>query len=125
VDTSMAPKAAADAASSRRVSHMEGSASNPPPSQVQGSGGPPIKGPNRLLRLLPRESRHIIGRMLELDPKKRATLEEVWADDWIRSIQYCRQDANGQPLKIPTHNHVLEGQPTNGSAESSRKSGAK
>lgn len=34
---------------------------------------PTIKGPVRLLRLLPRETRHIIGRMLELDPKKRAS----------------------------------------------------
>ncbi|RPA90254.1 Pkinase-domain-containing protein [Choiromyces venosus 120613-1] len=99
---------------------IEGSVSNPAPSTVQGSGQH-IKGPHRLLRLLPRESRHIIGRMLELNPKKRATLEEIWNDEWIKSISYCQQEEGGKVIKGVGHTHVLEGQ-SGGSNVSTRKS---
>jgi serine/threonine protein kinase len=66
------------------------------PTSGQSQQAPPqvIKGPWRLLRLLPRESRHIIGRMLEVDPKKRATLEEIMQDKWV--------------ISCDTHEHVLE-----------------
>lgn len=67
-----------------------------------------IKGPWRLLRILPRESRYIIGRMLKVNPKERATLEEVLTDDWIQSIQMCRQDDLGAVIKAKNHTHVLE-----------------
>jgi len=66
-----------------------------------------IKGPWRLLRLLPRESRHIIGRMLEIDPKKRATLEEVLADSWVAGTDICRQNGN-ELYRAPGHTHTLE-----------------
>lgn len=80
-----------------------------------------IKGPNRLLRLLPRESRQIVGRMLELHPKKRATLEDIWADEWIRSIEFCRQEPGPMYVKANNHTHVLEAQAAP-SPESSKKS---
>lgn len=67
-----------------------------------------IKGPWRLLRILPRESRYIIGRMLKVNPKERATLEEVLTDDWIQSVQFCRQDDLGAVIKAKNHTHVLE-----------------
>lgn len=67
-----------------------------------------LKGPWRLLRLLPRESRHIIGRMLEIDPKKRATLEEVLADPWINGADICRQEEQGEVYRAPGHGHTLE-----------------
>ena len=67
-----------------------------------------IKGPWRLLRLLPRESRHIIGRMLEIDPKKRATMEEVLADPWIAGADICRQEEQGEVYRAPGHAHTLE-----------------
>lgn len=89
----------------------------PPP----GTTAQQIKGPNRLLRLLPRESRHIIGRMLELNPKKRATLEDIWADEWIRSIEFCRQEPGPVYVKAQNHAHVLETQQTP-SPEQSKKS---
>jgi serine/threonine protein kinase len=73
---------------------------------------PTIKGPLRLLRLLPRESRHIIGRMLELDPRKRATMEEVLADPWVANSLVCKQEEDGVVLKAPGHTHAL--QPSNG-----------
>jgi len=66
-----------------------------------------IKGPWRLLRLLPRESRHIIGRMLEIDPKKRATMAEVLEDPWVSSTVICRQEAN-KVIKAEGHVHTLE-----------------
>lgn len=101
-------------------SHIEGSASNPSPKEVTGAGHLPT-GPNRLLRILPRESRHIIGRMLELDPLKRATLEEIWSDEWIRSIEFCRQEKH-EIIKANNHTHVLEAQTLERTDTSSKKS---
>ena len=97
----------------------ETSAQNLPPSTSSRDGE--LKGPIRLLRLLPRESRAIIGRMLELEPKKRATIEEIWQDPWVSSSQICRQDDDGTVHKSTNHLHTLEGQ-VGGSAQSSRKS---
>jgi serine/threonine protein kinase len=67
-----------------------------------------IKGPWRLLRLLPRESRHIIGRMLEVDPKKRATLDEIIEDKWVTGSQVCSQEEGGNVLRCDNHEHTLE-----------------
>ncbi|KAJ4322724.1 Nitrogen permease reactivator protein [Neodidymelliopsis sp. IMI 364377] len=67
-----------------------------------------IKGPWRLLRLLPRESRHIIGKMLEVDPKKRATLEEIMNDKWVQNSQVCSQEEGGRVLRCDNHDHTLE-----------------
>ncbi|KFY61563.1 hypothetical protein V497_02876 [Pseudogymnoascus sp. VKM F-4516 (FW-969)] len=68
-----------------------------------------IKGPWRLLRLLPRETRHIIGRMLEIDPRKRATMAEVLEDPWISGTVICRQDAtSGHVISAAGHTHTLE-----------------
>ncbi|VVT58660.1 uncharacterized protein SAPINGB_P006320 [Magnusiomyces paraingens] len=66
-----------------------------------------IKGPWRLLRLLPHESRHIIGRMLEIDPTKRATLTEIWADEWIKKLHMCTLDKTGKFIKSGTHEHTF------------------
>ena len=67
-----------------------------------------IKGPWRLLRILPRETRHIIGRMLKVDPKERATMEEILDDDWIREIRVCRQDEQCDVHSAQGHSHTLE-----------------
>jgi len=68
-----------------------------------------IKGPWRLLRLLPRETRHIIGRMLEIDPKKRATMTEILDDPWVKGTVICRQDlVTGKVISAPGHKHTLE-----------------
>lgn len=87
-----------------------------PPSAPHGKPAPAIekkpeviKGPWRLLRLLPRETRHIIGRMLEIDPRKRATLAEVLEDPWVRGTVICRQDAGtGEVISAGGHTHTLE-----------------
>ncbi|KAJ3472655.1 hypothetical protein NLG97_g10814 [Lecanicillium saksenae] len=67
-----------------------------------------IKGPWRILRLLPRYSRHIIHRMLELDPKKRAKMEEILEDFWVADTVICQQLENGEVLAADDHIHVLE-----------------
>lgn len=67
-----------------------------------------IKGPWRLLRLLPRESRHIIGRMLELDPRQRAKMSEVLEDPWISGTPICRQEVGGAVTRAAGHEHTLE-----------------
>ncbi|KAI7788388.1 hypothetical protein LA080_010721 [Diaporthe eres] len=67
-----------------------------------------IRGPWRILRLLPRESRHVIGRMLEIDPKKRANMEEILEDNWVSNTVICRQLEQGKVIKADDHTHVLE-----------------
>lgn len=67
-----------------------------------------IRGPWRLLRLLPRESRHIIGRMLTIDPKKRAKMAEILEDPWVSDTVICRQVGPGEVVKADDHTHILE-----------------
>lgn len=67
-----------------------------------------IKGPWRLLRLLPRESRKIIGRMLEIDPKKRAPMSEIIEDPWVSGTAICTRESNGQVIHAAGHTHTLE-----------------
>ncbi|KAF9889417.1 serine/threonine protein kinase [Aspergillus nanangensis] len=82
----------------------------PLPASAQSAGPRPevIKGPWRLLRLLPRESRYIIGRMLKVSVKDRATLDDVLTDEWVRNINACQQEVSGELIKAPGHTHVLE-----------------
>ena len=79
--------------------------------QTQTDYQPQVKGPLRLLRLLPRETRHIIGRMLDLDPARRADIEEILEDPWVQNSLVCRQEENGVVIKAPNHTHHL--QPSN------------
>lgn len=67
-----------------------------------------IRGPWRILRLLPRESRHIIHRMLDLNPKTRANIEEIVQEPWISEQVICQQFENGEVLPADDHTHVLE-----------------
>lgn len=46
-----------------------------------------IRGPYRLMRLLPHASRPIIYKMLTIDPSKRATLDDIYNDEWISGIE--------------------------------------
>ncbi|KAI1153200.1 kinase-like domain-containing protein [Nemania diffusa] len=67
-----------------------------------------IRGPWRLLRLLPRESRHIIHRMLTIDPKKRADMAEILEEHWVSDTVICRQVGPGLIDKAEDHTHILE-----------------
>ncbi|KAJ5327279.1 uncharacterized protein N7506_010381 [Penicillium brevicompactum] len=97
-----------------------------PPGSAQSSGQRQevIKGPWRLLRILPRESRYIIGRMLKVNPKERATLDEVLSDEWVRGIHACQQIGTGEVINDPGHTHVLE-PPSQGPAVASKGAKAK
>ncbi|CAK7217219.1 Nitrogen permease reactivator protein [Sporothrix bragantina] len=70
-----------------------------------------IRGPWRILRLLPRESRHVIGGMLEIDPVKRIKMSDLLQDPWVADTVICRQVEPGRILRSSTHTHILE-QPT-------------
>ena len=96
--------------------HHEKTSDSAPASRTTTSDSkdqPTIKGPIRLLRLLPRETRHIIGRMLELRPENRATMDDILADPWVQNALVCRQEENGVIIKAPNHTHTL--QPSNAS----------
>ncbi|KAL8832053.1 MAG: hypothetical protein Q9191_000507 [Dirinaria sp. TL-2023a] len=67
-----------------------------------------LRGPWRLLRLLPRETRNIVGLMLEIDPARRATLEDMMADPWISQTAVCSQIEGGRVIKAEGHTHTLE-----------------
>ncbi|KOS17569.1 Serine/threonine-protein kinase oca2 [Escovopsis weberi] len=67
-----------------------------------------IKGPWRILRLLPRESRHIIHRMLSVDVKSRARMEEIVKEPWVADTVICQQLENGEVIPAEDHEHVLE-----------------
>lgn len=84
--------------------------SQPPGPRVDGPSQKQevIKGPWRLLRLLPRESRNIIGAMLEIDPKRRATMDDLMQDPWITQTPVCRQEERGVIIKATNHEHTLE-----------------
>lgn len=94
-------------------SHHQGEPSAPASRPSNSDQQATIKGPIRLLRLLPRETRHIIGRMLELDPGKRADMDEILADPWVQNALVCRQEENGVIIRAPNHTHTL--QPSNAS----------
>ena len=67
-----------------------------------------VKGPWRLLRLLPRETRSIMGKMLEINPKHRAKLEDVMSDPWISQTPVCSQEQSGRIINVEGHTHTLE-----------------
>lgn len=92
------------AESAHRRSHSQG------PSQEKKEV---ISGPWRILRQLPRESRHIVWRMLEIEPKRRAKMDEIIRDAWVADTVICREMENGQVIHAPGHKHTLiEGTPT-------------
>lgn len=104
---------------SHRITSKEGAESttaageaNTQQSQSQAATGEKkeiIRGPWRILRLLPRESRHIIHRMLDLDPKTRASMSEILEETWIADTIICQQLETGEVIPAEDHTHVLEG----------------
>ncbi|KAL5084561.1 hypothetical protein Trisim1_011652 [Trichoderma cf. simile WF8] len=67
-----------------------------------------IRGPWRILRLLPRESRHIIHRMLDINPKSRARMGEILEEPWVADTVICQQVDNGDVMPAADHKHILE-----------------
>lgn len=73
----------------------------------------PVRGPWRLLRLLPRESRAVLKGMLQMDPANRFRMQDIVADDWIQTVDMCYEDKqHGQVHKSQNHNHTLVGPET-------------
>ena len=92
-----------------RSADSEGTRIDPPKPEV-------IRGPWRLLRLLPRETRTIMGKMLQINPKSRATLEDMAADPWMANTPVCSQVEGGKVIRAKGHEHTLEpGTPAAGS----------
>lgn len=65
-----------------------------------------IHGPYRLMRLLPHAARPVISRMLAVDPKARATFEDIFNDSWFSEIVPCTQDSKGKVVHAPGHIHT-------------------
>ena len=87
-------------------------------SRSDGTGKEVLKGPWRLLRLLPRETRGIIGLMLEIDPGRRATMEDLLQDPWVTQTPVCHQEEGGRVVKAAGHHHTLERSTAVSAAES-------
>ncbi|KAI9317632.1 kinase-like domain-containing protein [Dichotomocladium elegans] len=65
-------------------------------------------GAERLFKLLPRESRNIFSHILEPDPSKRASLNDILADPWVTNIHACTPQSHHTD-----HMHHLLVRPTN------------
>ncbi|ODV76892.1 Pkinase-domain-containing protein [Suhomyces tanzawaensis NRRL Y-17324] len=65
------------------------------------------RGPDRLLRLLPAESRELIRNMLTIDPTKRYLMDEVVEDEFFKSIKHCHtvHDLHGKASVFKPDNH--------------------
>ena len=66
-----------------------------------------VRGPLGLLRLLPREARPLIGRMLDLNPRRRPQVEELRRDPWVLESPVCSQDDYGEVVQAEGHVHNL------------------
>lgn len=67
------------------------------------------KGPFKILKLLPRSSRKLVGQMLKIDPKKRILMNDVMKDEWLQSIEVCEPNEDGtlDAGKPRDHEHHL------------------
>lgn len=71
-------------------------------------------GAGRLLLALPEDCRPLIGRMVDLSPACRISLEECFEDDWLKSVQMCAVEErinsdgtfNYQVFKAEDHEHT-------------------
>ena len=66
-----------------------------------------IHGPYRLMRLLPNASRPLISKMLSVDVSTRATIDDIFADEWFNQIKYCTMDNDGHVINEPGHHHTI------------------
>ncbi|RCK60588.1 Nitrogen permease reactivator protein [Candida viswanathii] len=69
-------------------------------------------GANRLLLALPEDCRKVIGRMVELAPACRITIDEVFNDPWLKSVSMCTVEETYQGsgvyevMKCEDHEHT-------------------
>jgi hypothetical protein len=46
--------------------------------------------------------------MLKVDPRERATMDEILEDEWVIETPVCCQEENGEVIRAPGHVHTLE-----------------
>ncbi|SCV02536.1 LAMI_0H00298g1_1 [Lachancea mirantina] len=66
-------------------------------------------GPQRLLHSLPEECQSLIGRMVDLAPACRISIDQIMEDPWIQSIDACCVVDDGVTAKVvpgKTHTHT-------------------
>lgn len=67
-----------------------------------------LQGPYRLMRLLPHASRPLLAHMLAIGVDKRATMEDIYKDEWFNSIASCTIDAKtNKTINAPGHSHII------------------
>lgn len=77
------------------------------------NGNKKVVGPDRLLRLLPTSSKHVIDHMLKVDPSQRYSMDQVMESHFITKIKNCHYenyDSNrnqGVLVKGDDHTHHL------------------
>ena len=49
-----------------------------------------------------------MGKMLQINPKSRATLEDMMKDPWVANAPVCQQLEGGKLIKAHGHEHTLE-----------------
>lgn len=64
-----------------------------------------VHGPYRLMRLLPHAARPILSRMLAVEPHDRATLKDMFEDDWFKNIVPCTVQDH-KLIRGPGHVHT-------------------
>ncbi|ONH68871.1 Nitrogen permease reactivator protein [Cyberlindnera fabianii] len=60
-------------------------------------------GEARLLQALPEHTRSVIGRMVDLAPACRATIDEVMSDSWVESLEMCTVEEHVDGSGISKH----------------------
>ncbi|XBW35857.1 hypothetical protein QEN19_001429 [Hanseniaspora menglaensis] len=71
------------------------------------SGKKPLQGPYRLFRLLPHAARPLLSKVLTIDPNQRASLKDIFDDEWFQSISECTTDTNKQISRGRSHVHTI------------------
>lgn len=66
-----------------------------------------IHGQYRLLRLLPHASRPIMSRMMKVNPAERATMDDIFNDEWFKSIPMCTIKEGQKVLRAHGHHHTV------------------
>lgn len=65
------------------------------------------RGPERLLRLLPIESRKLISSMLIIDPTRRYLVEDILDDQFYNEIDHCHNIGKDKYYTANNHKHHL------------------
>lgn len=48
-----------------------------------------------------------MSRILTVDPKERATMEDMYNDEWFANIPFCTRDAKKGTIRAPGHTHTI------------------